>query len=555
MKKPNKLNTLAPATLADLCISAAAKFKDHLAFSMISEGEITASFTYEQMGYRSRQVGSLLRQLDIKKGDRVLLFSESCPEWGITYFGIALAGAVSVPLLTGFSTEQIKNIAVHSGISAICLNRNMMEKFEEISAMQEFSKIPLVFMDSMTDTEVSVSIGGTEKTLQMPACTGQIENYQNNGDDLATIIYTSGTQGNSKGVMLSSKNILSSAASAMIFVEIYPQDRLLSVLPLAHSYECSLGLLAPLLNGASVTYLDKPPSASILLPALKLVRPTILICVPMLIEKIYNNGIGPKLKANSLYKFPLTRPLAIKVAGKKLLAAMGGELKFLGVGGAPLSPSVAEFLYKAKFPYTIGYGLTEAAPLISGNAPLCFKLGAGDIPAHGVSYRIGKCEMSEPGIGEIEVQGPNVMLGYYNDNEKTAEVITSDGWLRTGDLGSVDNKGKLHIRGRLKALILGPSGENIYPEEIEGLLGSSALVEDALVYSGKKGELVALVRLTDTAKAAADAAAGAIEHTLENLRTWVNKKLADFSRLARIELRTEPFEKTPTMKIKRYLYV
>jgi long-chain acyl-CoA synthetase len=276
-----------------------------------------------------------------------------------------------------------------------------------------------------------------------------------------------------------------------------------------------------------------------------------MITVPLLIEKIYNNAIAPKLSSSKLYKFPLTRSLAIWFAGLKLKSAMGGRIHSLGIGGAPLCSTVENFLYRARFPYSIGYGLTETSPLVAGNAPLHFLLGSGLAAPAGVELRIDK---SSPNIsdneGEIQVRGPNVMMGYYNDEEKTKEVFTSDNWLRTGDLGSINKKNRLHIKGRLKALILGPSGENIYPEEIENLLGSSQLVEESLVYSGKKGELVAMVILSEAAKVAADM----IEQKLEELRSWVNKKLAVFSRLSKIEIKYEPFEKTATMKIKRYLY-
>ena len=550
-------------TLINLCIASSQKYKNRPAFAMFSEGQICRQITYEQMGIRARQLGMLLRQLGVKDGGKVMLLSENCPEWPLAYFGIAFAGAVSVPLLTGFSGEQIQHIASHADVSAICLSRPMMEKFGQQSGDFDFSRIPFIFIDSISGGEpsgssldkIAVSLGGAEKQLHFHLLEKEEAIPEQRQNDLATIIYTSGTQGNSKGVMLSGKNIITSALSSIAFINITPRDKLLSVLPLAHSYECCLGLLAPVINGASITFLDRPPSPSVLLPALKIVRPSVMTSVPLLIEKIYRNSIAPKLRDNKLYKFPLTRPLAIKAAGRRLISALGGRIRFFGIGGAPLSNEVESFLYRARFPYAVGYGLTEAAPLVAGNKPNSFKFNSGSIPAKGVKFRVAKCAANDGvhagGEGEIEVCGPNVMLGYYNDKEQTSEVITCDGWLRTGDLGRLDNNGRLHIRGRLKALILSPSGENIYPEEIEGLLGTSQLIEDALVYSGEKGELIALVRLSDAAKAAA----GAVEHALEELRTWANKKLAAFSRLSRIEIRYEPFEKTPTMKIKRYLYV
>ena len=556
--------TSAIDTLAQLCVSASEKYKERPAFAMLSEGRICRRVTYSQMGQRACQMGSLFNQLGAGNKDgsagKVLLLSENSPEWAVAYFGIAAAGAVSVPLLTGFSAEQIQNIAEHAEVTAVCISRAMAEKFDQIKKTRGFSALPFIYIDSMTIEEnlnmhITVSVNGGEKTIIIPAC-GALPLSANSEDikpnDPASLVYTSGTQGSSKGVMLSNLNLISSALSSISYGKMYPRDRLLSVLPLAHSYECTLGLIAPVMSGACITYLDKPPSPSVLLPALKLLRPTIMISVPLLIEKVYNNAIAPKLNASALYKFRLTRIFAVRIAGLKLLSALGGKIRFFGIGGAPLSAEVEKFLYSARFPYTVGYGLTEASPLVAGNTPLRFKLNKGFIPPKGVRIRITKCpESTAEGIGEIQVNGKNVMLGYYKDKIKTDEVITSDGWLRTGDLGNIDNKGKLHIRGRIKALILGPSGENIYPEEIEGLLGTSTLIEDALVYSGEKGELVALVRLNETAKAVT----GAVEHVLEELRSWVNKKLAAFSRLNRIDIKNEPFEKTPTMKIKRYLYV
>jgi long-chain acyl-CoA synthetase len=473
----------------------------------------------------------------------VIILSENCSEWPLAYFGIALAGAVSVPLLTGFSPDQVRSISGHAGASAIILSRAMVVKIEEPL------EIPLIFLDNITDY-ITVSIEGHEKRIPLPAQeNGQFPRRE--PDDLATIIYTSGTLGNSKGVMLSGTNLISCALSSEPFAKIHPRDRLLSVLPLAHSYECTLGLLIPVISGASITYLDRPPSPSILLPVAKALRPTIMFTVPIFIEKIYRNTIAPALLKSRLYHCPLTRPLVIRLAGRKLAMALGGSIRFFGIGGAPLSEEVESFLRRARFPHSPGYGLTEFAPLVTGSAPHRFPFRSVGIVPKGVELRIAADKTHADSVGEIQVRGPQVMMGYYRDEAETRKAFTADGWLRTGDLGRIDSKGKLFVRGRLKALILGPSGENIYPEEIEGLLGSSHLVEEVLVYSGEKGELVAMVRLSDAAKTAVNV----LEHALEELRIWANKKLAKFSRLSRIEVRQEPFEKTPTMKIKRHRYI
>jgi long-chain acyl-CoA synthetase len=284
-----------------------------------------------------------------------------------------------------------------------------------------------------------------------------------------------------------------------------------------------------------------------------------MITVPLLIEKIYRNNIRNSLKENPLYRFAPARILAYRAAGYKLKKALGGRLRFFGIGGAPLSADVEKFLRLSRFPYSTGYGLTEASPMVAGTAPYRFPVYSVGSVLPGLKLRIMPVEgAASKKTGEIQIRGPNVMLGYYNDEEKTREVFTKDGWLKTGDFGSINKKHKLYIRGRLKALILSPSGENIYPEDIEALLNSSDLVEDALVVSGGSGELVALVHVSETAKALAQSAVNAfdkrLDKKLDELKIWANKKLAAFSRLSRIEPREEPFEKTPTFKIKRYLY-
>ena len=527
-------------TLAELCLTASDRYGNELALAMFREDKISNKISYKTMGLRVKQFAMLLADIGVNPGDRVLLISENRPEWSIAYFGIALAGAVSVPLLTGFSPDQVKNIAGHAGISAIILSRDMAAKTELLSPA-----LPVVFLENFEEK--------TNSLLDISE-----DNFpKRKSDDLASIIYTSGTSGNSKGVMLSNLNLISCALSASSIVKASPKDRVLSVLPLAHAYECSIGLLTPIICGSSISYLDRPPSPSVLLPAAKALRPTIMVTVPIFIEKIHRNSVLPKLSKNRLYRFPITRTLANRIAGNKIKAALGGKIRFFGIGGAPLSDEVEKFLRRARFPFAIGYGLTEAAPLVTGTVPFSFPFRSAGAAIEGVELRIttsgieyAGVKKKQIGVGEIQVRGPNVMMGYYHNTEQTRESFTADGWLKTGDLGSIDSKGKLYIRGRLKSLILGPCGENIYPEEIEDLLGTSTLVEEALVYSDEKGDLVALVRLTDAAKAAVNA----IEQALEELRSWVNKKLASFSRLNRIEIRYEPFEKTPTMKIKRYLY-
>ena len=519
---------LEKQTLPELCLKASERYRKRVSFQIYRDGGAYNRLNYDDLGKKALSFASHLTHLGVRRGDRVMILAENRPEWPIAYFGTALAGAITVPVLTDFTAEQAGAIAAHAEISALCYTERTAAKIAEIDPA-----IPAIRLDREWAEE------GAEGEV-FPSTESLPEVHE---DDPASIIYTSGTTGNSKGVMLSHKNLVFVAAASRSLMKIYSRDRLLSVIPLAHTYECSLGMLTAVMSGASITYLDRPPSPAVLLPAIQTLRPTAMVTVPLFIEKICRNLIFPKMEKSPLYKFPLTRPLVTFLAGQKLMAALGSSIRFFGVGGAPLAEDVELFLRKADFPYSSGYGLTETAPLVAGTAPYKFPFRSSGRVLKGTALRI-------TGEGEIQVRGSNVMLGYYRDEERTREAFTEDGWFKTGDLGRLDKKGNVFIHGRLKALILGPSGENIYPEEIESLLHSSHLVEDALVVPGERGELVALVVLSEKAKTMI----AALGDSIEELKNTVNRKLAVFSRLNRIEIRKEPFEKTPTQKIKRFLY-
>jgi long-chain acyl-CoA synthetase len=560
---------LEKMTIAELGLRAAEKYRQRKAFEIYGDGRLYAGVSFEEFGLRIRQFAGLLYSLGLKPGDRAMILSENRPEWAMAYFGTALAGAVVVPVLTEFSAEHIAGIAAHAEASALWVSSKCLRK---LAAAGFEPEIPMIYLDSLREEgaaggSIRVSIRGTVKelplrkldprNLRVPAFPGSGE------DDLAAIIYTSGTTGNSKGVMLSNRSLIFTVLAARSLVKIFPRARLFSIIPLAHTYEFTLGLLMAVLSGASTTYLDKVPSPGVLFPAIQALRPTAMHTVPLIIEKIYRSRLLPALKANPLYRFPLTRPLAVGLAGQKLQSFFGGAVRFFGVGGAALPGDTERFLRKAQFPYAPGYGLTEAAPLVAGTAPYKTPAGAAGRVLKGVEVRIvdkdgrvvgaaprGRTPCPPFAEGEIQVRGPNIMMGYYKEENLTREAFTPDGWFKTGDLGCFDRKGFLYIRGRLKTVILGPSGENVYPEEIEGLLTSSGMAEDALVYPGERGELIALIVLSEKAKTML----AAIGDGLGELKNTVNQRLASFSRISRIEIRNEPFEKTPTQKIKRFLY-
>ena len=524
---------LKKRTLGELALEAARKYGKRTAFQIFRDNGVYDRISYAAFGRQAEIFAMLLRSKGIKPGDRVMILAENRPEWAAAYFGIALAGAVSVPVLVDFIEEQILSIAEHAQISALCVTERTAAKTEKLKGSPIFMLDDAdLFNETADSREFDSAIFNESAEFNSPG-----------EDELATIIYTSGTTGSSKGVSLSHNNLVFTAFAARKTMKVFPRDRILSVIPLAHTYECTVGLLTPVLSGASVTYLDKPPAPAVLLPAMQSLRPTIMITVPLFIEKIYRGLILPKLEASPFYKWKFFRYLMIKAAGARLMAALGSSLRFFGIGGAPLAEDTEIFLRTAGFPYSTGYGLTETSPLVTGNLPYRFSFRSAGRVIKGVEVRID-------GEGEIQVRGQNVMKGYYRDEERTRQAFTNDGWLKTGDLGFLDKKGNLVIKGRIKALILGPSGENIYPEEIEGILNTSFLVEDALVVPGPKGELVALIVLSEKAKTAL----AAIADNLEELKQNVNERLAAFSRLHHIEIQQEPFEKTPTKKIKRFLY-
>lgn len=546
-------------------------YGDRPALSFV-EGEQT---TYDRFHQLVKDVSLLLQDRGVLPGDRVAIIGENMPNWGVAYFAITSMGAIAVPILQEFHDTAVHHILRHSEAVAIFASNRFMHKVEEADTDDLHTTIVLddfTVFDLQDDLKQSFKEAMAharsryeqvkERFMKFMAkkTTGDIS-----PDDTAVILYTSGTTGHSKGVILTHRNVVFDAESTANIVNVTAQDRLLSVLPLAHTYECTLGLVIPVIRGASVYYLPKPPTPRTLLPAMEKVKPTYLLIVPLVIEKIYKNRILPKLAGSgigrNLMKIGAAKKKLQQVAGKKLMEAFGGKIKCIPIGGAFLSPEVELFLRNAGIPYAIGYGMTETAPLVSGSTPEKTKFRAAGYPIPGVDVKIDNPD-PESGEGEILVKGPNVMQGYYKAPQITEEVFAEDGYLRTGDLGYIDEDGYIFIRGRLKNVIIGPSGENIYPEEIEAVLSECDHVLECLVYK-QEGKLVARVHLDyesvdeklNTRKMTETKAREKVEQLLEETKKKVNGKVSSFSRLARIIEQVEPFEKTPTHKIKRFLYI
>jgi len=372
--------------------------------------------------------------------------------------------------------------------------------------------------------------------------------------------------------MLTHKNIVHNVIQAANVQDVHDKDRFLSILPLSHTYENTLGLILPIKSGSCIYYLSKPPTPAVLLPALTAVRPTLMLSVPLIIEKIYRNKIAKTFSKNALirglYYIPVIRKKLNAIAGKKLYATFGGELKFFGVGGAKLDKTVEKFLIEAKFPYAIGYGLTETSPLLAGANASNTRLQAIGPSVIDVELKLNNPD-PKTGEGEVWAKGPNVMQGYYKEPELTKEVFTEDGWFKTGDLGVFDKDGYLSLKGRLKNMIIGQGGENIYPEEIESVINNFRHVVESVVVQ-QKGKLVAMVHfnreeieerykhLRKDVTEYIDQKQHYIDQKYEELRielqTYVNSRVNKFSQVHLVVVKLEPFIKTATMKIKRFLY-
>jgi long-chain acyl-CoA synthetase len=511
--------------------------------------------TYDQLKGTVESVMALLEKYSVQKGDKVAILSGGMPNWGAIYLAVTSMGAVVVPVLNDFTSGEISNVLTHSGTKMIFVSGALESK------LADFTSDTLVAVVSTEDFSVLSGFNGTVYDPEMKP----VKEYPVEEEDLAAIIYTSGTTGKSKGVMLTHKNICFTAEKVRTIQYVVETDVFLSILPLSHTYEQTLGLILPLFNGASIYYLHKAPTPSVLLPALEVVKPTTMLTVPLIMEKIYFGKIAPTFNKSKvlsfLYHTAPGRRFFNRLAGKKLYKTFGGRLRFFGIGGAKLNPTVEKFLLDAKFPYAIGYGLTETAPMLAGTKVGSTRLGTTGPAMEGVILKIHNPD-PVTGEGEVWARGDNVMKGYFKEPQMSAEVLTPDGWFRTGDLGTMDKNNFLSIKGRLKNMIVSSSGENIYPEEIESVINDFSHVIESLVVQ-QKGKLVAMVHINieelqakyhSMKKEYSEKAGEMIDEYLEEVRRYVNSKVNKFSQVQLVVYQPEPFQKTATLKIKRFLY-
>lgn len=541
-------------TIYELLHTSVEKFSNNIAFSMFGGEDVT----YKEVLERVNHVQDLLLDAGLNPGDKVALLSSSMPNWGVSYFAVTTAGMVVVPLMPDFTGEELDSLIEHSEAKALLVSDKLFTKLSK----ETVSKLNIVIRTkNLSIISQTVKAHGS-KTMPTP-------------EDLAAIIYTSGTTSKPKGVMLTHYNLASNASLCNVLFPIREDDVTLSVLPMSHTYECTLGLLLIFSGGGRMTYLEKPPTPSVLLPALRKVRPTIFLIVPLIIEKVYNSQVKSKFTANkfisTLYGVGFIRRILHRIASKKLMKAFGGRIRFLGIGGSKLHIDTETFLYEGGFPYAIGYGLTETAPMAAGQIPGKCRLGSTGPAMAGVQIRLDNIN-PETGHGEVVIKSPSVMQGYYKNPEATAEVFTKDGWFRTGDLGELDKDGYLYIKGRLKNMIVGASGENIYPEDIESVLNTYAYVSESIVIE-QDGHLVALVHYDSDAierlknewmerweisrdkfKEKEREWEEKMEELKKDIMKYVNSKVNRFSRISEVVEEKEEFVKTPSKKIRRFLY-
>ncbi len=555
------LQDLGRCTFPALLRHTLEKFADRPALSLVHGKPIT----YRQFQQMMDQVARVMTANGFAPRKKVAIYAAGMPQWGAVYLATVCRGGIAVPLLPDFAPDELRNILSHAGVDMMVVSGSLYPKVRDFGEDLLPAIIVMEDFTAMRGQNANMSRGFLPKPAEVQE------------DDTASVIYTSGTTGQPKGVELSHRNLVWTALQCQTVHRVNKYDRCLSFLPLSHVYEFTIGFVLQILNGSCVYYLERAPTMSSLLPAFQRVRPTIVLSVPMVMEKIYKHRILPSLTGSRfrrwLHGLPIAARLMDRIAGRQLRRAMGGRIRFFGIGGARLDPDVELFLKRAGFPYAIGYGLTETSPLLAGSGPKRTVPGTVGPVLEGVDLRILRPD-PKSGVGEVVARGPNVMKGYYRDYKLTEAAFTTSrdscgpGWLKTGDLGTLEQRrGRLwlSLKGRSKNMILGSSGENIYPEDIEFVLNQHPLVAESLVVEGEKGGLVALVKLAENAATSVGAKLGQAvqdvkedflyrrEELLSEIKFYVNRRVNRNARIGSVRP-VEDFEKTASQKIKRYLY-
>ena len=521
----------------------------------------TTQYTYGEMATQIARLHTTFRLLGINEGDKIALCGRNCSNWGVTFLAIETYKAVAVSILPDFTGEGVENLVNHSEAKLLYTGPNVLKK---INAKNMPALSAIVLMDDFSlqfaqNDEVEKAYAGVDAAFAEAYPKGYSKtdvNYPtDNIEELALLNYTSGSTGNPKGVMISHKNLSGNIDFAVKTIPHTAGDKVLSMLPVAHMFGLMFEFLYQVCDGAEVYFLTKAPTPSVLMKAFAQVHPFMILTVPLVIEKIIKGKVLPiinKPVMKVLWKTPGIKRILHKKVSNTLLAAFGGQLRFLIIGGAALNEEVETCMHDMHFPYCVGYGMTECAPLVTyedWDKYVYRSCGKGIV---GMEMRIDSEDPAHK-EGELQLRGVNVMMGYYKNPEASKEAFTEDGWMRTGDLGIIDKEGNLFLRGRSKNMLLSPNGQNIYPEEIEDKLNSLPLVTESVVVD-REHKLVALV-YSDPSLAKAEVLQGrTVEQVMKENVAKLNKMLPNYSQVTAIELVEKEFEKTPKRSIKRFMY-
>ena len=538
-------------------------FKENWALPALTDYGDGNTFSYEELAKQIARIHLLFEKSGVRPGDKVALIGKDCIRWCAVYMATVTYGAVIVPILQDFNPNDMQHIINHSESVLLFVGDRFWDAMDE-------EKIPGIRAAiSLTDyrclyqkkeeniSEILRDMDSLFAGKYPSGFTAEDIRYVDQDNDTVVLLnYTSGTTGFSKGVMLTGNNLAGNVVYARTLDVLFRGERELCFLPLAHAYSCAFNFLVPMAFGAHVTLLGRLPSPKILLKAFSDVRPNLILTVPLILEKIYKKMILPQLEKKSMQvmlRIPILNKLIYRKICQRLIDALGGCFREVIVGGAAMNQEVADFLYKIKFPYTIGYGMTECGPLISYDNHKEYVLtSCGQILKGIMEVRIDSDDPLHT-VGEIQVRGENVMKGYYKNEEATRNVFTEDGWLKTGDLGTIDAQKHIYIRGRSKTMLLSSNGQNIYPEEIESKLNNFPYVLESLILE-KDGKLVGLVYPDYDAVDHAGISHQDLPEVLEQTRIGLNKLLAPYEAVTALKLYPNEFEKTPKKSIKRYLY-
>jgi long-chain acyl-CoA synthetase len=536
--------------------------KDNWELMAMTDYVSKKSYTYQQVGEEVMKLHLLFKELNIAKNDRIALVGRNTPEWAITFIASITYGAVIVPILQDFHADDIQHIVNHSESKLLFLSdshwENLNEKtFQTIRGVFSISDFRCLYQAPGESIQMTMKHFDQLVKKEYPNSIGKAEIKFSEKDDLemAILNYTSGTTGFSKGVMLTGDNMCSQIEFANTSEWVGRGYKILTFLPLAHAYGCAFDFIVQFVNGAHITFLTRIPSPKILLKAMEEIRPTVIFTVPLILEKIYKNSILPQLNKTAIKlatNIPFVNNRIYAEFRKKLQNALGGEFKTIVAGGAPLNREVEDFFHMIKFPYVVGYGMTECAPLISVEFLDGYKPHSVGKAITGISVKIDSND-PENIPGEICVKGRNVMIGYYKNEEATAKIFTEDGWLKTGDVGVIDKEGNIFIKGRSKTMILTSSGQNVYPEEIESKLNNMPFVSESLVIQ-RENKIVALVYPDFAAMDEMGIQVSELDKIMDEQRKELNKQLAAYENITKIIIHPHEFEKTPKKSIKRYLY-